>query len=164
MPWTASPQIHKIVESYFWGAIITPWALLGVASRRRAQGCNSSYIEEWVGLLHWAHWASAPHPRGGRNAPLQGTVRLHSGQRPISVEYQIYLPAIDTQVIGMRGSSITLLTFDGWYVYFICLLLLYSCISWSSGSMCCSPDLVLITGFCFVFWCGSVSVLVYLYS
>ena len=26
--------------------IITPWALLGEASRRRAQGCNSSYIEE----------------------------------------------------------------------------------------------------------------------
>ena len=25
-----------------------PWALLGEASRRRAQGCNSSYIEEWV--------------------------------------------------------------------------------------------------------------------
>ena len=24
----------------------TPWALLGEASRRRAQGCNSSYIEE----------------------------------------------------------------------------------------------------------------------
>ena len=46
MPWTASPQIHEIVESYFWGAIITPWALLGEASRRRAQGCNSSYIEE----------------------------------------------------------------------------------------------------------------------
>ena len=26
--------------------VITPWALLGEASRRRAQGCNSSYIEE----------------------------------------------------------------------------------------------------------------------
>ena len=43
-----SPQVHEIVESYFWGAIITPWALLGEASRRRAQGCNSSYIEEWI--------------------------------------------------------------------------------------------------------------------
>ena len=50
MPSTASPQIHEIVESYFWGAIITPWALLGEASRRRAQGCKSSYIEEWGGL------------------------------------------------------------------------------------------------------------------
>ena len=40
------PSTRNFVESYFWGAIITPWALLGEASRRRAQGCNSSYIEE----------------------------------------------------------------------------------------------------------------------
>ena len=31
--------------------IITPWALLGEASRRRAQGCNSSYIEECTIIL-----------------------------------------------------------------------------------------------------------------
>ena len=40
------PSTRNFVESYFWGAIITPWALLGEASRRRAQGCNSSDIEE----------------------------------------------------------------------------------------------------------------------
>ena len=31
--------------------IITPWALLGEASRRRAQGCNSSDIEEWLAAV-----------------------------------------------------------------------------------------------------------------
>ena len=42
-----APQSHKIEATYFWGAIISPWALLGEDSRQRAQGCNSSYIEEW---------------------------------------------------------------------------------------------------------------------
>ena len=40
----ADPPVKKL------GQRITPWALLGEASRRRAQGCNSSYIEEWVFL------------------------------------------------------------------------------------------------------------------
>ena len=66
---TASPKSHEIVEAYFWGAIITPWALLGEASRRRAQGCNSSCIEEWVGMAmrapggakNWQIWQRHIH-------------------------------------------------------------------------------------------------------
>ena len=39
--------------------IITPWALLGEASRRRAKRCNTSYIEEWEGRLMVAKIATS---------------------------------------------------------------------------------------------------------
>ena len=47
-----SPKSHKIVLAYFWGAIITPWALLGDASRRCTHGCNGSCIKEWLKRTH----------------------------------------------------------------------------------------------------------------
>ena len=42
--------------------------------------------------------------QAGNTLP-QGAARLHDGQRPISQEYQIYLPAIDTLVTGMVLTS-----------------------------------------------------------
>ena len=46
-----SALAHSESESLGGGErkeIITPWALLGEASRRHAQGCHSSYIEEYL--------------------------------------------------------------------------------------------------------------------
>ena len=42
-------------------------------------------------------------PIGGRRSPTLhgGWASMHGGQRPISLEYQIYPPAIDTLVTGM---------------------------------------------------------------
>ena len=54
---------------------------------------------------------SAPQPPARGDPPPGGGVALPlGGQRPISLEYQIYYPAIDTIVIGMvlhsrRGSA-----------------------------------------------------------
>ena len=53
---SASPQSHEIVVAYFWGAITTPCPLLGDTSRRRAHGCNSSYIEELAGQSNSGHF------------------------------------------------------------------------------------------------------------
>ena len=39
------------------------------------------------------------------NTPQWGVAHPPGGQRPITLEYQIYLPAIDTIVTGLGGSS-----------------------------------------------------------
>ena len=39
---------------------------------------------------------------------IWGVSHVHGGQRPISLEYQIYLPAIDTIVTGMADPSVGL--------------------------------------------------------
>ena len=43
----------------------------------------------------------APPTHRAGNTPQRGVARPPGGQRPISLEYQIYLPAIDTIVTGM---------------------------------------------------------------
>ena len=43
-----------------------------------------------------------PTHQVGKTLP-RGAARVHSGQRPISLEYQIHPPAIDTPVTGMGG-------------------------------------------------------------
>ena len=43
----------------------------------------------------------APPTHQAGNTPPQGVARPPGGQRPISLEYQIYLPTIDTIVTGM---------------------------------------------------------------
>ena len=40
------------------------------------------------------------------NTLLRGAACVYGGQRPISLEYQIYLPAIDTLVTGMALQAI----------------------------------------------------------
>ena len=51
-------------------------------------------------------WASTPNPPSTR--PPRDVARPPGGQRPISLEYQIYLPAIDTIVTGMADPSVGL--------------------------------------------------------
>ena len=40
------------------------------------------------------------------NTPQWGVAHPPGGQRPISLEYQIYLPAIDTIVTGMANDAV----------------------------------------------------------
>ena len=49
----------------------------------------------------------APPTHQAGNTLPQGAAHVHGGQTPISVEYQIYIPAIDTLVTGMTATSIT---------------------------------------------------------
>ena len=51
-----------------------------------------------LGQLAW------PTHQAGNTLP-QGTARVHSGQRPISLEHQIYLLAIDTLITGMEPKT-----------------------------------------------------------
>ena len=47
----------------------------------------------------------APPTHQAGNTPPRGVARPPGGQRPISLEYQIYLPAIDTIVTGLSSPS-----------------------------------------------------------
>ena len=48
---------------------------------------------------------TSPTHRVG-NTPQWGVAHPPGGQRPITLEYQIYLPAIDTIVTGLSGAAI----------------------------------------------------------
>ena len=53
-------------------------------------------------------WTQRPPTNRAGNTPQRGVARPPGGQRPISLEDQIYLPAIDTLVTGMGSITSSL--------------------------------------------------------
>ena len=89
------------------------------AANRRAAGLPARWVTfhgQWVTILMMPdHIFTVWHRNlllyivdiiGSRHSPTLhgGWASMHGGQRPVSLEYQIYPPAIDTLVTGMvRG-------------------------------------------------------------
>ena len=95
------------------------WKLNAVCLRHSPtgqQGPGALLAGGWV-----AREACATHPPTSREpTPVRGVALVLGGQNPITLEYQIYPPPIDTLVTGMgRGGGASRLPC---YVFYICPL------------------------------------------